>query len=72
MAKSKAKKQREKIVREGGLDPQNRQSFFTKNKDGFNFTTQKAGKTFSDHQQKLGRKIQQNLKQMIKRQSYDY
>jgi hypothetical protein len=48
MAKSKAKKLREKAVREGGLDPQMFQSMFTKNHTGYKFTSQRAGKTKKD------------------------
>ncbi|MGF7535595.1 hypothetical protein AAGG74_18235 [Bacillus mexicanus] len=48
MSKSRAKKLREKIVREGGFDPANKQSFFTKNRDGFQFISEKKGKTKKD------------------------
>ncbi|WP_456363771.1 hypothetical protein [Priestia aryabhattai] len=48
MSKSKSKKSREKLIREGKMDPQINQSFFTKNRDAFNFTTEKKGKTKKD------------------------
>lgn len=48
MSKSKSKKIRQKLVREGKMDPQLNRSFFTKNRDAFNFTVEKKGKTKKD------------------------
>ncbi|WP_341285233.1 hypothetical protein [Priestia megaterium] len=48
MSKSKSKKIRQKLIREGKLDPQLNRSFFTKNRDAFNFTTEKKSKTKKD------------------------
>ncbi|MGF9890939.1 hypothetical protein ABEX78_19995 [Priestia megaterium] len=48
MSKSKSKKIRQKLVREGKIDPQLNRSFFTKNRDAFNFTAEKKGKTKKD------------------------
>ncbi|WP_088362383.1 hypothetical protein [Bacillus cereus] len=48
MSKSKAKKLREKKIREGGLNAENSRSIYTKDKKGFQFTAERAGKTKKD------------------------
>jgi hypothetical protein len=48
MSKSKAKKLREKKVREGGLNAENSRSIYTKDKEGFQFTAERKGKTKKD------------------------
>lgn len=48
MSKSEAKKIRDKIDREGGYNPQNQQSIYTKDRNGFRFTAERIGKTKKD------------------------
>lgn len=66
MAKSKPKKQRIKMIQEGGRDPQISQSIYTKCRDGYNLTAQKTSKNKKDIQQREYLVQMQRLKQAYK------